>query len=103
MVCPECNTTDNAVTDSRESGSLGYASVRRRRRCACGHVFTTHEVCRDKIHNKASLAEALTVLFKRLASPNYSKYLNDLLANPDEPREDATERKAGHGGAGGDR
>ncbi len=46
MKCPQCHrTTANddgpRVTDSRRSGDT---AIRRRRKCSCGHRFSTYEI-----------------------------------------------------------
>ena len=46
--CPECGSTDHQVKDTRPMS--GY--IRRRRKCECGHRFTTLE----KLHNSPGLA-----------------------------------------------
>lgn len=41
MACPDCSAPGASVVDSRNAGPQ---VVRRRRRCANGHRFTTYEV-----------------------------------------------------------
>ena len=43
MKCPECQTTDDKVIDSRETHQGDLSSIRRRRECRNGHRFTTYE------------------------------------------------------------
>jgi transcriptional regulator NrdR family protein len=40
ICCPECGSGDNAVTDTRP----WRAFIKRRRRCGCGHAWSTAEV-----------------------------------------------------------
>jgi transcriptional regulator NrdR family protein len=45
--CPACGNLNTGVKDSRLSGKLGLAAIRRRRVCPCGHRFTTMERADD--------------------------------------------------------
>lgn len=44
MICPCCGNPETGVKDSRSSGD---AAIRRRRRCDCGHRFTTYEIASE--------------------------------------------------------
>ena len=48
MRCPECDSNNDTVIDSRSSGR--GRRIRRRRECGtCGHRFTTMELNRDEL------------------------------------------------------
>jgi len=45
MICPACGSAAHEVKDSRPNAEEN--AIRRRRRCGCGHRFTTFEVLRE--------------------------------------------------------
>ena len=53
--CPECGDDRAVITDSRPADG----HYRRRRQCANGHRFTTHEVLPDRQSNHGTLPLAV--------------------------------------------
>lgn len=41
MKCPKCERDDDRVVDTRP---MGPDTIRRRRRCSCGHSWSTREI-----------------------------------------------------------
>lgn len=69
MKCPACQLTvesrDRSVIDTR---SAGDASIRRRRRCPCGHRWTTYESIRRETPARATTITLRTLdVIKALA------------------------------------
>lgn len=61
MNCPKCKSSQTAITDSRQSGK----TRRRRHQClACGHLFTTYEICKEEFKKQPQLSNLLAELTK---------------------------------------
>ena len=52
--CPECGDTNSSVRDSRFSPNP-VPNIMRRRRCVCGHRYTTKEVVSE--HRRGELLD----------------------------------------------
>lgn len=67
MICEKCGRTYVRVIDSRPT--RGGRSIRRRRRCACGHTFTTYEIRNDThlARRMAYVATAAEAAVQRLS------------------------------------
>lgn len=44
VACPECGSSKSSTPDSRADSVLGVPSRKRRRKCVCGHIYSTFEL-----------------------------------------------------------
>ena len=66
VACPVCASSKSSTIDSREDTAFGVPSRRRRRKCECGHTYSTFEMSDavfdllfDKVHLANTMQEAL--------------------------------------------